>query len=307
LLAPAAAPPSIGIRLLEVPARQASDPRARAYIVDHLEPGATVRRKIEVSNATGASQTVELYAGAASVAGGSFVVSPGGGGNDLATWTSVDPDRVTLPTGQAVQATVTIAVPSGARAGERYGVVWAQLAAPSNPGFHLVNRVGIRIYLSVSGGEEPASDFTIDTLTTERLSDGRPAVSALVHNTGGRALDMSGSLELHHGPGGLSAGPFPARLGTTLAPGQEEPVTVVLDPRIPPGPWDAVINLRSGLIERSARATIIFPRTPGTSSPPVTAHRVEKRRRLLLPLAAILLGLVAAGLAFFLRERRRRR
>lgn len=82
-----------------------------------------------------------------------------------------------------------------------------------------------------------------------------------MHNLGGRALDMNGSLELKGGPGGLSAGPFPASLGTTLAIGATEPVTVVLDKALPAGPWDAQITLKSGLVEQTARATITFPAT----------------------------------------------
>jgi len=52
-------------------------------------------------------------------------------------------------------------------------------------------------------------------------------VRASVHNTGGRALDMNGTLQLLAGPGGLSAGPFPATLGTTPAIGDTEPVSIV--------------------------------------------------------------------------------
>ena len=70
---------------------------------------------------------------------------------------------------------------------------------------------------------------------------------------------MSGTLQLTGGPGGLSAGPFPATLGTTLAIGTTEPVTIALDMRVPAGPWDALITLQSGLLQRTARATVIFP------------------------------------------------
>ena len=90
-------------------------------------------------------------------------------------------------------------------------------------------------------------------------------VVASVHNSGGRALDMSGTLQLSSGPGGLSAGPFAANLGTTLAIGATEPITIMLDKQVPDGPWHALVTLRSGLLERSARATISFPVT-GTSS-----------------------------------------
>ena len=58
---------------------------------------------------------------------------------------------------------------------------------------------------------------------------------ANVQNTGGRALDMRGKLELEDGPGGLSAGPFPASLGTTLAPGDTGTVTVMLNAQVPAG------------------------------------------------------------------------
>src|SRR4051794_41395659 len=39
---------------------------------------------------------------------------------------------------------------------------------------------------------------------SKRLATGEPAVTAMVHNTGGRALDMSGELILKNGPGGLT-------------------------------------------------------------------------------------------------------
>ena len=99
-----------------------------------------------------------------------------------------------------------------------------------------VSRVGIRLYLSVGPGGSPAADFTIDSLTAVRSPDGQPMVLATVHNTGGRALDMSGTLELSDGPGGLSAGPFPATLGTTLGIGDTEPVTIALDEADPHRP-----------------------------------------------------------------------
>jgi hypothetical protein len=108
-----------------------------------------------------------------------------------------------------------------------------------------VSRVGIRLYLSVGPGGPPAANFTIDSLKARRSPDGRPLVVAMVHNTGGRALDMNGPLQLLAGPGGLSAGPFPATLGVTLAIGDTEPVTIPLDKQLPAGPWNAQITLHS--------------------------------------------------------------
>jgi hypothetical protein len=148
-------------------------------------------------------------------------------------------------------------------------VVWAEArSASASPGGVVeMNRVGIRLYISVGAGGPPAADFTITALTASRSADGEPVVSATVRNTGGRALDMSGSLELTDGPGGLSAGPFPASLGVTMAIGATEEVRIPLDRLVPDGPWRASIVLHSGLTERTATAVIRFP--PVGSAAPV--------------------------------------
>lgn len=88
-------------------------------------------------------------------------------------------------------------------------------------------------------------------------------MAATIHNTGGRALDLSGELTLSDGPGGLSAGPFPVTLGTTLGRGETEPVTVKLDEQLPDGPWKVRLEVTSGLLTETAQATITFP-TSGT-------------------------------------------
>jgi hypothetical protein len=286
-----AAPGSIGLRLLDVPVTAHADPRAQIYIVDHLAPGTIIDRRIEISNTTASSADIVLYPAGATIANGSFLGAAGHTPNDLSTWTSVSPDASDVPAGGRLTATVTITVPSDAAPGEQYGVVWAETrsAPAAGGGVIQVNRVGIRLYLSVGPGGPPAANFTIESLTAERLPDGEPVVLATVHNTGGRALDMNGTLQLLGGPGELSAGPFPATLGTTLGIGDTEPVTIAVDKRIPAGPWDARITLHSGLLERSARATITFPDTG--ASPPVNIG--STRPGWLYPAIA---GLVALGL-----------
>ncbi len=192
-----------------------------------------------------------------------------------------------------------ITVPDDAAPGERYGVVWAEVrTAPSVGGVTQVSRVGIRIYLSVGPGGAPAADFTIDSLTAVRSADGRPTVVATVHNSGGRALDMSGGLRLSDGPGGVSAGPFPATLGTSLAIGATEAVTVTLDKQLPAGPWDARIDLRSGLISLTGQATITFPAF-GASRPTATG---SSRPGTVYVAVGALLVLLAAGAFFVLRR-----
>jgi hypothetical protein len=239
------------------------------YIVDHLAPGSAISRTIEISNTTNQTADVSLYAAAADIEGGRFVVADGHTQNDLSTWSTVLPAMKDLPAGGAATVTVTIDVPADAAAGERYGVVWAEVRSGAPPGIVQINRVGIRLYVSVGPGAAPAADFTIDSLTAQRSPDGLPTVLATVHNSGGRALDLAGSLEMLHGPGGLSAGPFPVAAGFTLAVGATGQVTIALDERVPDGPWEATLTLSSGFLERSATASITFPESG--SALPVTA------------------------------------
>jgi len=259
---------SIGLRLVDVPEGAGDDPRARIYIVDHLAPGAVIHRRVEVSNTTDSTVHVVLYAAAATLENGSFLGSAGHTANELSTWTSVAPGSIEVPAQGKEPATVTISVPRDAAPGEQYGAVWAEARATATTagGVTHVSRVGIRLYLSVGPGGPPAADFAIGSLTAERTAEGLPMVVATVQNTGGRALDMNGTLRLAAGPGGLNAGPFPAKLGTTLGIGDTATVTIVLDEQVPAGPWDARVVLRSGLLERSAHATIAFPgETPSSA------------------------------------------
>jgi hypothetical protein len=290
---------SIGVRLVDIPAAAQSDPRAQLYIVDHLSPGTVINRRIEVSNTTDATAHVVLYAAAATVADGSFLGAAGHTPNDASTWTTVSPAAIDVPAGGSTLVVVTVSVPSDAAPGEQYGVVWAETRSDPADGAGVteVNRVGIRLYLSIGPGGPPAADFTIDSLTAIRSPEGVPMVLASVHNTGGRALDMSGTLELTAGPGGLNAGPFPADLGVTLAVGDTEPVTIPLDKQLPAGPWGAQITLHSGLLERRAEATITFPDAGAAPSVSTSSVRPGWLYPAIAALVILLLfGLVAQGL-----------
>jgi hypothetical protein len=229
---------------------------------------------------------------------------------ELPQWVSLDKSTATVASQSAVTVAATFHVPASTSKGEYYGALLAELPPPpGQKGVGVASRVGIRVYLAVGPGGEPRSDFTVDTLTASRNPDSAPVVTAQVHNTGGRALDMTGSLKLSEGPGGLSAGPFPAKLGTTLAPGQTEPVTVVLDKALPAGPWHARIDLASGQVKRAAEGTITFPTQPGTASAPVQAKNIPltKNRNFLVPLAILLLLAIAVGIVLLFWKRRKRK
>ncbi len=113
------------MRLLDVPADPATNPRARAYIVDNLAPGTTIHQRIVVSNTTTSALNVAIYPAAAVITGGSFVGAAAHTANDLSSWTTVSRPAMDVPAGGTAVDTVTVAIPPKASPGERYAVVWA--------------------------------------------------------------------------------------------------------------------------------------------------------------------------------------
>ncbi|NKS64701.1 hypothetical protein GS966_01975 [Rhodococcus hoagii] len=262
LAAPDQATPdgSIGVRLLDAPVALKDDPRALRYIVDNLPPGTTVTRHVMVSNDTGAPAQIDVYAGAARVADGTFALGEPGETNALSSWISVDRPTVDLADGEQAEVAVTIAVPQDAPEVEQYAVIWASHKAPASNGITNESRVGVRVYLSVGPGNGPPADFTISSLTPRRTADGLASVVASVTNTGGRAVDLAGTLNLSGGPGGLSAGPIDSAVAT-IAPGEDGEVVIAVPDSValPAGPWKADVKLESGIIKHDTSATLTFP------------------------------------------------
>ncbi|SCL40136.1 hypothetical protein GA0074692_5615 [Micromonospora pallida] len=247
----------VGIRLLDAPANRREDSRAHRYIVDHVAPGTTIKRRIVVENKAEMRRPVAVYPAAAEVGPDGFVFAPGRTPNELTSWISVERGEVPLNPDEEKTLWVTIAVPRKASAGERYGVVWAEVPGTGTNMVRNVGRAGIRIYLSVGQGGEPPSAFEVAPLVGGRDADGRPTVTAEVRNTGQRALDLAGELSLADGPGGLSAGPVKTET-VTLGLGGTATVRIPLDKRLPDGPWAATLALASGWTKRTVSSTVTF-------------------------------------------------
>ena len=297
---------------MEVPADSRDDPRANQYIVDSVTPGTEVRRRIEIENDAATALTPRLYVGGAAIREGTFVPDDNAQA-EVVGWSSVDPTEMDLAPGASATAVVSIKVPADAMAGERYGAIWAELpTVDTGGGIASVNRVGIRIYLDVRSSGQPPTDFRLDSFVPSLSPDGRPGVDVNACNTGQRAIDLAGELELSDGPGGVRAGPFPSEgPAITLAPDQCGIVPIRLADDIPRGPWKATVTLRSGKVEKSATATITFPTEAGTAAPPVAAKPKEVTGttggRLALLLALLLLLLVLGLLLWLLWRRLRKK
>ncbi|MEU0815369.1 peptidase [Streptomyces mirabilis] len=297
----------ISIKLLDAPESRRVNPRAQAYIVDHVAPGSTIERRVEVTNESSTPMHVNVYAAAATIAKGEFTFAPERTSNELTGWTSLDTADLELAASETARVRTTIRVPRDAAAGERYGVIWAQTGTATDRTHNvaMLGRVGVRMYIDVGPGGEPPSDFKIERLYPTRARDGRGEVRARIHNTGGRALDISGALSLFDGSAGLRAGPFSAKTGTTLAPGDLAEAVVPLDARLPDGPWTAKLTLKSGLVEHTTRATITFPTTPGGAG--AVAASVAQQGHLPTPVVAGLSALVLTALCLLLSKFLRRR
>ncbi|GAB3879488.1 hypothetical protein GCM10027612_05350 [Microbispora bryophytorum subsp. camponoti] len=69
-------------------------------MVDHLDPGTTIKRRIEVSNTSGHRMRVSLYPAAADIRGHAFVFAPDRSANELTSWTSIAPTEIDLAPGR---------------------------------------------------------------------------------------------------------------------------------------------------------------------------------------------------------------
>ncbi|MFJ2082591.1 hypothetical protein ACIOBK_08590 [Micromonospora chokoriensis] len=250
---------AISIRMLDIPASRVQDPRAQVYIVDHLRPGTTINRRVEVLNSSGVSQEIDFYSGAASVENNAFTVPEGRTGNELSGWIRLKTATMVLDPGERRPVEVEIAVPRKASKGERYAAIWAQVTSAKERTGNVtqIHRVGIRVYLDVGPGGEPPTDFRIDGLAAEPGIGEFPVVTATVTNTGQRALDMTGTLSLSKQA--IRAGPFKVTNGVTILPGQSGQVRIEVNQALPAGTWDVQAKLVSGIVERTATGTISLP------------------------------------------------
>lgn len=256
----------IGIRLVDAPVALKDDPRAKLYIIDHLPPGQTIERHIEVSNGSSEPMDVDLYAAAAEVSdAGGFDFGAKGEENELTSWTKVEPGHVALAPGEKIQPLVTIAVPSSAMEAARYGVIWAQTVPPADAaGLSTSSRVGVRMYLDVGPGNGPAPKFDVTSLNARRADDGRPQVVAEITNTGKRAMDPRGSVNLHDGPGGMSLGAVEA-VGRTIGVGNTGEVVFDVNAAAPAGPWKADVTLTAGTDNKKQTVDLTFPDAGSTA------------------------------------------
>ena len=98
------------------------------------------------------------------------------------------------------------------------------------------------------------------------------------------------------------------QLGTSLAPGQSEPLTIPVTDQVADGPWKATLEVKSGLLRKTFHAEIRFPHDEGIA--PATALDSAVTSRLGIPakvLVPLILLSAAVLLVTSLRCRRRKK
>ncbi|ROP65639.1 hypothetical protein [Curtobacterium sp. ZW137] len=265
-----AADTGLGIRLLDVPVDQADDPRAREYITQSASPGTVIRRKIRITNATSATKDIRVYATGATIGDGTFDVSSNDR-NELSDWTSLDRTSAAIHNGSSVDVNVSIEIPADAAGGEYYAVIWAEMRASQSKTVQVVNRVGIRAYIDVSGAGRATTDFTIDHLHSSLDSSDFPLITARVRNIGQLAVDLEGRLSLSEGPGKMSAGPFTGARIVSLAPGQSGTLKFRTSTKLPIGTWNATVEARSGTVTRESSAKLALNKVHATVIEPTAS------------------------------------
>jgi hypothetical protein len=303
-------PGTFGVRLVDVPVSEAGDPRALRYIIDYLPTGAVIHRRILVANDESRTARFTVYADAADITGGQFVGDVGATRNELTNWISVQHSTVTLAAGASVMDLITIRVPPGATRGEHYGVIWVQQTAKARArdresGVIEISRVGVRLYVAVGSGGAPPTSFDITAVSGRRTKAGQPVIVAHVNNTGGRAIDLNGSVRLTDGPGGTSSGPFPAQRVVTLAAGQSWNMTFAVPKSLPDGSWRVTVNLASGLTKATATAGIQLTATATKTATATATAATSATPWIWLAVGGLTVLVVA--MAWYARQHRRRR
>src|SRR3954452_24695582 len=110
----------IGIRLLDAAVDRRDDPRARLYIDDHLRPGTSITRHVQVSDHTHKPVQLHMFAVASTIDDSGWEVADDGTSNELTSWMDVTPSVVHLQPGRSATVTVHIDVPPSASRSERY-------------------------------------------------------------------------------------------------------------------------------------------------------------------------------------------
>jgi hypothetical protein len=271
---------------------ESASARDRSYVVRTVAPGTGFDDRLEARNLT--DQPLDLVVepvDAAITPDGSF--APGTTTAVEGGWLRVTPGQVRVPARGSARVALRVDVPADAAPGDHVAaVVVRKAAAPSGSGVQVVNRVGVRVYLTVpapAGGPAPRRAFELRALRWT----GDRNFEADVANVGDLLVEPVGKLTIARGDFTTSVD-VPV-LGT-VPPGAVTTLPVRTQGRLDRGTYEATLRLRlvQGGEEQEQRVTFTV------SAPPRTVEDADG-----LPLLPLLIAVAALALVVGYALRRR--
>jgi hypothetical protein len=278
------------------PVRPVDTPeRERSYVVRELAAGTGFDDALEARNLSDrALDLVVEPVDAAVTDDGSF--APGTTTTAEGGWLRVTPNRLRVPARGSVRVALRVDVPRHAAPGDHVAAVVVRKAkAPDGTGVQVVNRVGVRVYLTVTapaGGVAAAPRRAFELRALRWVADRN--FEADVANVGNLLVEPLGTLTIARGDFGTTVD-VPV-LGT-VRPSAVATLPVRTAGKLEPGRYEARLRLRlvQGGPEQEQRVTFDVPRPRARSEEPDDG----------LPLLPLLLAVAALALVVGLALRRR--
>ncbi|MDX1659026.1 MAG: hypothetical protein R3343_09420 [Nitriliruptorales bacterium] len=145
------------------PDRDVPEGRRSSYLIHDVSPGDVLEDRVEVVNLTNAPiQLLVESVDATLNADGAFAPAGPGTRREAGAWIELERNSLEIAPLGAESVGVTITVPSTAPAGDHVAAIVVQREDPDLQGnVRVVNRVGVRVYLTVGGGGPLSRDFSI--------------------------------------------------------------------------------------------------------------------------------------------------
>jgi hypothetical protein len=138
------------------PAESERDPSqsfTRAWFIKNMKAGETVESKALISNLSDKEKVIQLSPEDRVPNSDQFSFTDKEPLKDVGTWLTLSKDQFTVPAQRSIEVKFNIKVPENTPSGEYAGVLAVQELKPvtGTSGFNVINRVGARVYITVSG------------------------------------------------------------------------------------------------------------------------------------------------------------
>ncbi|MGI5215284.1 WxL protein peptidoglycan domain-containing protein [Plantactinospora sp. CA-290183] len=278
-------------------------PNGRASFGYKLDPGAEVTDYVAVTNHSARPLTLRLYASdAVTTPQGGFDLLPGAQRPvDVGSWVRLTASTLTIPSTSRVDVPFTLTVPDNATPGDHAGGIVATLAATGTDGqgnqVAVDHRVGVRIYMRVTGELRPAlalEDLQVrHRASVNPFGGGEIVATATIRNTGNVRLAGEPTVEAA-GLFGLGGRDASGAALPQILPGDAIQTTVRL-PRVPP------------LFRLTVTTTVVPTAVDGQVLDPAPAAASQVTTVWAVPWIQLLLVALVGGAVWALLAARRRR